>query len=408
MKHVFIVNPAAGNGKIQEALLPRILDAVKKWGADYEIHRTSGPGEATTYTRGKLEAGRGEIDRNEADREEVIHDEADMLEAGQGEAGRGEADREEVKRDEADLIEAGRGEAGRGETDRGEAEQNETEQVEVGQVETDRGVTGQGEKIRFYVCGGDGTAAEVLNGLYGFPEAELAIIPAGSGNDYVRNFDDREKFLDITAQLAGEAVPVDVIRYSYTPASPKSDKEGEPETLYALNMVNMGFDAKAAAHMTRFKNKLFLRGTGAYIAGVLKELTSYKMSHAAFRPEGEDAFEADFLLGGVGSGRFSGGGFDGIPHAVVHDGLLDLIIVDPLSRGEFLKLVGIYHDGKHTEHPELMDRMRLMSVKGVEIEPASGLVFTTDGEAHYTKSTLSVSLAPEKIRFVVPDGVARP
>ena len=323
MKHSFIINPAAGNGKVQKELLPRVMDAVKKWGADYEIHRTSGPGEATSYVRGKLSAS-------------------------------------------------------------------------------------PGETVRFYVCGGDGTVAEALNGLYGAADAELAIIPAGSGNDYIRNFSDNGQFLDITAQLAGEAIAVDVMRYSYTPANPKTGKESDALTLYALNMINMGFDAKAAGHMARLKNRFFIKGTGAYIAGVLRELAEYKMSRAIFRLDGGEAFEAEFLLAGVGSGRFSGGGFDGIPPAVVNDGLLDFLTIEPLTRGRFLKLVGIYHDGKHTEHPELQKLMRLLRIKSVEIEPVSGLVFTADGEAYYTKKPLSVSLAPEKIRFVIPDGVNRP
>ena len=41
---------------------------------------------------------------------------------------------------------------------------------------------------RFYACGGDGTLNEVVNGLKKFPECEVALIPAGTGNDFLRNF----------------------------------------------------------------------------------------------------------------------------------------------------------------------------------------------------------------------------
>ena len=330
MKHYFIINPAAGSGKEQQAIMPRILDAVKKWGADYELHRTSGPGEATIYVRGRLAAS-------------------------------------------------------------------------------------PGEAARFYACGGDGTAAEILNGMYGAENAELAILPVGSGNDYIRNFGKREPFLDITAQLAGEGVPVDVIRFSYTTAEGKRGAHASHEadesgvyTAYALNMINMGFDAKVAGRMVQMKNKLFLKGTGAYVAGIVRELVSYKMNRAVFRPEGEEAFEMDILLAGVGSGRFSGGGFEGIPVAVVNDGVLDLIVIEPLTRGEFLRLVGVYHDGQHLEHPGLKEKHRLFRANEVAIEPLGGLVFTADGEALYTEAPLTVSLAPEKVRFVIPDGLERP
>ena len=295
--------------------MPGILEAAKAAGADYEIHRTSGPGEATIYVRDRIAAA-------------------------------------------------------------------------------------PEEPIRFHVCGGDGTVAEVLNGLYGAKHAELAIVPAGSGNDYIRNFSGGSRFGDIAAQLAGESSPVDVIRYTYTPSDPKSGRTGETVTSLALNMINMGFDAKVVDHMSNLKNKFFLKGTGAYVAGIVWELTRYKMSRAVFRPDDMEPFETDILLAGVGSGRFSGGGFDGIPQAVVNDGLLDLLVIEPISRGNFIRLVGMYHDGKHPETPGLAHKMRLLRVKEVKIEPVYGLVFTADGEVKYTEKPLTVSLAPEKINFV--------
>ena len=322
MKHCFVINPAAGSGKEQETLLPRIMNAAKKWGADYEIHRTSGPGEAITYACNRL------------------------------------------------------------------AENKNKKEI-----------------IRFYSCGGDGTASEILNGIYGAKNAELAIIPAGSGNDYIRNFGDKDCFCDILALIAGTASPVDVIKYTFMPL-----KKGESEevTSYAINMINMGFDAKVVRHMEKLKNKFFFKGTGAYVAGVVIELAGYKMSHAIFRPEGEEAIETDLLLAGVGSGRFSGGGFDGIPVAEVNDGLLDLMIIKPLTRGRFIKLVGKYHDGKHIGNPEMADIVLLYRTKKVEIEPASPLVFTADGELNFTAKSVTISVAPEKVNFVIPDGIENP
>ena len=320
MKHCFVINPAAGSGKEQEVLLPRIINAAKSWGADYEIHRTSGPGEAVTYARAMLEE----------------HKE---------------------------------------------------------------------ETVRFYSCGGDGSASEILNGIYGAENAELSIIPAGSGNDYIRNFADKECFCDIMAEIAGEAVPVDVIEYTYTPY----DKEDSGEiTSYALNMINMGFDAKVVRHMEKMKNKFFLKGTGAYVAGVVMELAGYKMSKAVFRLEGEDEFETELLLGGVGSGRFSGGGFDGIPPATVNDGLLDIMLIQPISRGKFIRLVGAYHDGKHIDSPLLAEQLYLNRTKHLEIEPLAPLVFTADGEILLTAKRMTISLAPKRISFVIPDGADRP
>lgn len=320
MKHCFIINPAAGNGRVQEALLPGIIAAEKQRGTDYEIHRTSGPSEATLYTGAKLS-------------------------------------------DNPD------------------------------------------EKIRFYSCGGDGTTAEILNGLYGHANAELGIIPAGSGNDFVRNFGANEKFRDIATQLGGKVFPIDVIKYTYKPKLLAGDEEEKEITHFAINMINMGFDAKAAYHMARLKNKFFLKGTGAYIAGVFRELTEYKMSRIIIRLDGEEPFETSILLAGVGNGQFSGGGFQGMPAAVVNDGLLDLMYIEPINRRQFLNKINVYHDGKHPEDSFLKDITLQYRITNAEIEPVGGLVFTADGEPHYTEETLKISVAPEKVMFVLPEGV---
>lgn len=52
-----------------------------------------------------------------------------------------------------------------------------------------------GEALRFYACGGDGTVNEVANGIIGYDNAAMTVIPVGTGNDFLKNFgDDMEKF----------------------------------------------------------------------------------------------------------------------------------------------------------------------------------------------------------------------
>ena len=51
-----------------------------------------------------------------------------------------------------------------------------------------RALAEAGEPVRIYVCGGDGTVHEVVNGIAGFPNAAMTVIPAGTGNDFLKNF----------------------------------------------------------------------------------------------------------------------------------------------------------------------------------------------------------------------------
>ena len=70
------------------------------------------------------------------------------------------------------------------------------------------------EQFRFYACGGDGTLNEVVNGCYGFDGAEAANIPCGTGNDYIKCYPDAGDFMSISAQMDGKAVNSDLIRYT--------------------------------------------------------------------------------------------------------------------------------------------------------------------------------------------------
>ena len=256
-----------------------------------------------------------------------------------------------------------------------------------------------GQAVRFYSIGGDGTVREIINGMYGNPNAEVAIVPVGSGNDFVRNFGSEKPFLDISRQIAGSTTPVDVMY---------CDSNLAELTGYAINMFNFGFDAKVVSHMAKMREKSLLHGTGAYIAGVIRELSSYKMSHADIRIDDELTFRAEILLTGIGNGRFSGGGFDGIPMARVNDGYLDIMIISPITRLEFIRAVGSYHDGKHFEFPPLKDKRMHQRCRKVLISPVDELVFSADGESMTTKYPLRISIADEKVNFVLPEGVKMP
>ena len=66
------------------------------------------------------------------------------------------------------------------------------------------------DTVRVYACGGDGTVHEVANAMVGFDNAELAIVPVGTGNDFVKIYGDKEKFLDFKKLQEAKASPVDL------------------------------------------------------------------------------------------------------------------------------------------------------------------------------------------------------
>lgn len=69
-----------------------------------------------------------------------------------------------------------------------------------------------GESLRFYACGGDGTVNEVANGIIGYDNAAMSVIPVGTGNDFLKNFGgDMDKFRDAENLWDGPQFPMDAI-----------------------------------------------------------------------------------------------------------------------------------------------------------------------------------------------------
>ena len=134
---------------------------------------------------------------------------------------------------------------------------------------------------RFYACGGDGTLNEVVNGLKKFPQCQVALIPAGTGNDFLRNFTNMENFQDIAAQVAGEAVAIDVLQVNGR---------------RVVNMTNTGFDSAVVAQVAKLKKIPFVAGPLAYVLAVAVLLARRVLRH----PLGTAACFL-ILSGGVGN-----------------------------------------------------------------------------------------------------------
>jgi len=192
--------------------------------------------------------------------------------------------------------------------------------------------------------GGDGTLNEIANGMAGSARA-LGIIPAGSGNDFIKSVGVPRRPVDaLHVLLAGNVRRVDVGSVRCT-----QEKEGGGNSAPRLfvNGVGAGFDAAVAA---RTKEIPLLGGTLLYLAAVFQTLGRY--TAPAFRMEGEHARrDAPALLIAVGNGRCAGGGFYLTPDASVDDGLLDICAVDDKNVLEILKLMPRVMRGKHHDIP---------------------------------------------------------
>ena len=237
----------------------------------------------------------------------------------------------------------------------------------------------------FTVYGGDGTVHRAVNAVMESgcaDEAMLKIVPIGSGNDFVRSFDD----------MPDEFVS-DIMKFN--------DK-------YAANIVNMGFDCGVVKRADKLKKMPLVSGPMAYILGVVGELLHKKPMHAKITFTYEDGtieeMEDDFLLVAIGNGRWYGGGFKAVPGAKLDSGTLDVTFIKNISALKFIKLVGAFKKGKHIKDPDngivKKGTEKFLFYKrciGVKVEGCE--LISADGEL-YEDTVADVKVLPKAISII--------
>lgn len=248
----------------------------------------------------------------------------------------------------------------------------------------------RGDAVRLYACGGDGTLHELLTGAYGYDNVELAAYPIGSGNDYIRNFQDHEAFSDLPRLLAGQPVPVDALRCN---------------ELLSLNLANIGFDCDVCRRMLRFKTLPLISGGGAYTLAVAATFLRPFGSRLRVTLDDGRVVDRTMILTVVANGVCYGGGYFATPRARVNDGLLDVCLVEKMTRPQILRLIGLYKAGRHVDSPAFAPYLTYARCRSLTLEAERPLQVCVDGEVLETAAVLRFRVAERPVRFVLPQGV---
>ena len=246
-----------------------------------------------------------------------------------------------------------------------------------------------GRKARFYVCGGDGSFHEAVNGAKGFPHAEIGLLPVGTGNDFVRNFGRKSDFMDILSQTEGESIPCDVI-----------DINGR----YVVNMANIGFDCEVAAQAGEWKKKPLISGPVAYIMGIISEFAKPMGKRMSFRWADGTTMKGKYLLCTIANGSFCGGGFCSSPKAALDDGLMDVGIVQMLPRRKFIGILPKYKTGTYLDTKLAREKVLYEKYEKLELAVAEPTNISIDGEIRQF-TYLKAEMVPKAFRFIVPKGM---
>ncbi|MFC1892595.1 diacylglycerol/lipid kinase family protein [Chloroflexota bacterium] len=221
------------------------------------------------------------------------------------------------------------------------------------------------------VCvGGDGTINEVVNGLHdagSTRDITLGIISTGTGSDYIRTIGIPRHHEEACQRLMSPrrfAADLGVVEYI---------NNGLTLRRLFVNFAGLGFDTEVAKATTqRFKA---LGSLPSYFMGLLTTFLFYQNQEVYLKLDGQT--EQRKVCGIImNNGKYGGGGMLTAPDAELGDGLLDVLIIDDLSKPDLLWSLPRVYKGTHLSHPKLT----MKRAREIEIQPGQHMSLQADGE----------------------------
>ncbi len=235
------------------------------------------------------------------------------------------------------------------------------------------------DEPRVAVMGGDGTIGEVVDAIVG-SRTEIAVIAMGTGNDVARSLGlplgNLEGGLDVA--LTGTARAVDV---------------GRERDRHFISVLGIGFPAVVA---TEANHVTWLKGSPAFFFAVYKAL--HRLQPVPLHIQLDDrALELPSVAVLIQNTPYTGGGLHMAPGAEIDDGLLDVVVVGPISRLGLMFHFPRAYSGRHLEHPDFA----LYRSRSVHIESPVRLPKMFDGDI-LGATPVAADIVPGGVRFIVP------
>jgi diacylglycerol kinase (ATP) len=224
----------------------------------------------------------------------------------------------------------------------------------------------------FISVGGDGTAYEIVNGLFplatdrsinGGQPPTLAFLPLGTGNSFLRDFSGRSVEYALESLQANRRRSSDVLRLRHRGG-----------VLYYINLLSMGFAADVATLRAR---RFSTWGEFGYFSSIFLTLARFNRRAFPLRVDSNGKFdERPCLFLTFNNSKFTGGSMMIAPKAEIDDGLIEYVRWGPIGRLGLIRNLPRLYDGTHIKHP-LAERK---AVRRVEFNLDGPVDVMVDGE----------------------------
>jgi diacylglycerol kinase (ATP) len=237
--------------------------------------------------------------------------------------------------------------------------------------------------------GGDGTVNEVAQGLAGRNGVELAVIPRGTGWDFVRTYGIPRRLEDAVAVvLGGRPRSIDLGRARY-----RTWAGAEAESYFA-NIASAGMSGAIAKRANETSKAL--GGKVSYLWATLAVFSHWRNDEVRIAVDGErrSGRMHDVV---VANGRYFGGGMMICPEAEPDDGLFDVLTIGDLTKRDLLLTLPKTYRGRHLPHP----KAELLRGEVVEVDSGTPLPIELDGEQPGT-TPVRFEIVPQALSLRVP------
>jgi YegS/Rv2252/BmrU family lipid kinase len=217
------------------------------------------------------------------------------------------------------------------------------------------------------IVGGDGSVNEVVNGVVG-TRVELAIIPRGTGWDFVRTFGiprDVDGAIDVA--LNGDVREVDAGAVAYRTWA------GEEATAHFANVASAGISGAIAQRANNASKAL--GGKVSYYWATLAVFFGWETGEMAVTVD-EESRTGRMIDAMVCNGRYLGGGMMMCPEAEPDDGLFDVMLIGDVTKRDLAFVLPKTYKGTHLPHP----RLEVLRGRSVTVDAAEPLPIELDGE----------------------------